>query len=321
MKVRVLLLSLVLVLTSISPHAHSEESEAKIAIAYEIGFLGDNSYNDAIHRALELAKKRYGLVEPFVREVPTSGTTLDRLTRLRFLAKSGYTLIIAIGSGYRETLKRASREYPSVQFAIINDQSVSPLNISNIYFDENQSAYLAGYIAALRSTRKAIAIVDGDPGVIEAFQSGARTARKSVQARAVTFNGSVAQLEKELGSADVVYSLWDKDASIYKLVSARVPKSWYIARVPDQYFITAGIKSARVAAVIAKDYRRPIFDLVEAALADRAVIDILDESGIYGREYSFANSAIKVELDSAFNSSARSKIQREIERLGITNQG
>ncbi|MDP4653061.1 MAG: BMP family ABC transporter substrate-binding protein, partial [Candidatus Nanopelagicales bacterium] len=93
-------LFIALAISLFSPSTPAIAAEPKVAIAYDIGFLGDNSFNDAVHLALRAAKKKYGLVEPFVREVPTNGTAVDRLTRLRFLAKSGYTLIIAVGPGY-----------------------------------------------------------------------------------------------------------------------------------------------------------------------------------------------------------------------------
>ena len=135
MKIRALVIALVMSVAVVNP-VQSEELPPKVAVAYDIGFLGDNSFNDAVNAALTQAKKKYKLVEPFVREVPTNGTAVDRLSRLRFLAKSGYTLIITVGSGYRDTVKRVSMEFPETQFAIINDRTLGQLNISNIYFNE-----------------------------------------------------------------------------------------------------------------------------------------------------------------------------------------
>ena len=98
-------------------------------------------------------------MEPFVREVPTNGTNLDRLTRLRFLCKSGYTTIITVGAGYRDIVRRVSIEFPRIQFALVNDKTLGQLNITNIYFNEDQAAYLAGVIAAAQSKMKSIAII------------------------------------------------------------------------------------------------------------------------------------------------------------------
>ena len=78
MKFKALFLALVLTLSSMK-FAYSEEFQPKVAVAYDIGFLGDNSFNDAVNGALSIAKKKYNLVEPFIREVPTNGTAVDRL--------------------------------------------------------------------------------------------------------------------------------------------------------------------------------------------------------------------------------------------------
>ena len=88
-KVSLLFLSLTLLAPAlIFPlGAHAEDEEVipdpvpRVAVAYDIGFLGDDSFNDAVHRGLEIAKKKYKLVEPFVREVPTNGTNLDQIGR------------------------------------------------------------------------------------------------------------------------------------------------------------------------------------------------------------------------------------------------
>lgn len=307
----------------LAPITARGETIPRIAIAYDIGFLGDNGYNDAIHEAMELAKREFKIAAPNIREVPTSGTTLDRLTRLRFLAKSGYTLIIAVGSGYRDTLRRVSREYPTIQFAIINDQSISPLNISNIYFVERDSAYLAGVAAALQSKSKKISIITDDESLIQSFRDGANRVRSKMSISAIDFTGDLAKLDQDLGATDIVYSLWDRDASVYKFITARAVKTRYIARIPDQYFVAAGLASAGVTVTIRKDLTKPIQELFAAALSDSAVIDVLDERGIYGREYSIRNGAITFEFKKgSLSANARTKFDREVARLKqFTNQG
>ena len=172
MRSRALLIALTISL--FSPFTTAIAAEPKVAIAYDIGFLGDNSFNDAVHLALKAAKKKYGLVEPFVREVPTNGTAVDRLTRLRFLAKSGYTLIIAVGPGYRQTVARVSKEYTETQFAIINDKELGQLNVSNITFKETDGAFLAGVFSAALTKRKAVAFIGNEPDLLASFTLGVR---------------------------------------------------------------------------------------------------------------------------------------------------
>ena len=290
MRLRIAFLALSLLFPA--TNARAEEPTPRIAVAYDIGFKGDGGFNDAVSAALAIAKERFDLVPPFVREVPTSGTAVDRLSKLRFLAKNGYTLIITVGSGYRETVRRVSMEYPEVQFAPINDKTLGQLNISNIYFDEVEAARIAGTIAGVRSRTKVVAIVAGSKEINDSFISAA----KGVEVLQIPFSGDLASFSTALQRADVVYSLWDKDAKIYEAVINRTSRTLYIARNPDQYF--ANLQSnRRVIAVIEKKLTKPISQLVRLGLENRSLIDVIDEErGIYGRKYGVASGGITWKL-------------------------
>ncbi len=270
-----------------------EPIQPKIGIAYDIGFLGDNSYNDAVHSAVKIAKRKYKIEDSFIREIPTSGTAVDRLTKLRFLARSGYTLIIVIGEGYRETVRRVSIEYPETQFALMNDRSIAQLNVSNIYFSESDSAFLAGVIAAMSSKRAVISLISDSDQIREAFKRGASFSKKKVKIRYISYDGNQGRLIASVGRADIVYSTWDRDGSLIESLSSLAKPPWFIGRVPDQYFIEED--SPRVLAVIRKDIAKPISTLLRLGLQDRALIDVIDEEeAIFGREYRVKNGAITV---------------------------
>ena len=290
MRFRVALLTFTLLLPLAV--ASAEERTPRIAVAYDIGFKGDGGFNDAVSDALALAKRRFDLVPPFVREVPTSGTAVDRLSKLRFLAKNGYTLIITVGSGYRETVRRVSMEYPETQFAPINDKTLGQMNISNIYFDEVEAAQIAGTIAGAKSKTRVVAVIAGSEEVNSAFAAAA----KGTEVLRITFNGDVSSFSAALGRADVVYSLWDRDAKVYERVINRTLKTFYIARNPDQYF--ANLNShPRVIAVLEKKLAKPISQLVRLGLENRALTDVVDaQLGIYGRRYGVANGGLTYKL-------------------------
>lgn len=297
MRIRALLVALVLILTSF-PSARAVDAPPKIAIAYDIGFLGDNSFNDAVSQALNIAKRKYELEEPFVREVPTNGSAVDRLTRIRFLAKNGYTLIIAVGAGYRETIKRVSMEYPEVQFALVNDKTLGQMNISNIYFNENDGAYLAGVLAASVTKRKSVGFIGSDPGLYASFVKGVRATAKKVTALKIVYPDDLSNFVSALERVDVAYSTWDGDAEVMSLVLERFSKRvGLIAERPDQYFAALPNFQKVLIATVEKSLSRPINQLIAAALQGRAIIDILDEErGIYGREYSAKNGGISLRL-------------------------
>jgi basic membrane protein A len=315
MRSRALLIALTVSL--FSPFTPAIAAEPKVAIAYDIGFLGDNSFNDAVHLALKAAKKKYGLVEPFVREVPTNGTAVDRLTRLRFLAKSGYTLIIAVGPGYRQTVERVSKEYTETQFAIINDKSIAQLNVSNIYFREDHSAYLAGIAAANLSKRKSIAFIGSEPELLESFTKGARVNFPKVKIKNVSYPDSVDSLRSQLNGVDIAYSSWDGDPSVVTVISESFAgKIKLISEIPDQYFAQIPQTKSVVVATVSKQMTKPISQLVSAALESRAIIDVLDDAeGIYGREYNATNGGVGITFNIAINSSLKNQLRQALLQL------
>ena len=315
MRTRALLIALTISL--FSPFTPAIAAEPKVAIAYDIGFLGDNSFNDAVHLALKAAKKKYGLVEPFVREVPTNGTAVDRLTRLRFLAKSGYTLIIAVGPGYRETVARVSKEYTETQFAIINDKSIAQLNVSNVYFREDHGAYLAGVAAANLSKRKSIAFIGSEPELLESFTKGARANFPKIKIKNVSYPDSVESLRSQLNGVDIAYSTWDGDPSVVAVISEGFAgKIKLISEIPDQYFAQIPQTKSIVVATVSKQMTKPISQLVSAALESRAIIDVLDDAeGIYGREYNATNGGVGITFNIAVNSSLKSQLRQALLQL------
>ena len=315
MRSRALLIALTISL--FSPFTPAIAAEPKVAIAYDIGFLGDNSFNDAVHLALKAAKKKYGLVEPFVREVPTNGTAVDRLTRLRFLAKSGYTLIIAVGPGYRQTVARVSKEYTETQFAIVNDKSIAQLNVSNIYFREDHGAYLAGVAAANLSKRKSIAFIGSEPELLESFTKGARANFPKIKIKNVSYPDSVESLRSQLNGVDIAYSTWDGDPSVVAVISEGFAgKIKLISEIPDQYFAQIPQTKSIVVATVSKQMTKPISQLVSAALESRAIIDVLDDAeGIYGREYNATNGGVGITFNIAVNSSLKSQLRQALLQL------
>ena len=315
MRSRALLIALTISL--FSPFTPAIAADPKVAIAYDIGFLGDNSFNDAVHLALKAAKKKYGLVEPFVREVPTNGTAVDRLTRLRFLAKSGYTLIIAVGPGYRQTVSKVSKEYTETQFAIINDKSIAQLNVSNVYFREDHGAYLAGVAAANLSKRKSIAFIGSEPELLESFTKGARANFPKIKIKNVSYPDSFESLRSQLNGVDIAYSTWDGDPSVVAVISEGFAgKIKLISEIPDQYFAQIPQTKSIVVATVSKQMTKPISHLVSAALESRAIIDVLDDAeGIYGREYNATNGGVGITFNIAVNSSLKSQLRQALLQL------
>jgi basic membrane protein A len=316
MKLRSLLLIFSLTVSTTTP-ASAENPAAKVAVAYDIGFLGDNSFNDAVNKALIDVKDKYNLVEPFIREVPTNGSAVDRLTRLRFLAQNGYNLIIAVGSGYRETVRRVSMEYPQTQFAIVNDKAIGQMNVSNIFYREDHGAYLAGVIAAIFTKRKAVGFIGSEPELLANFSAGVRAISRNVKVMSIPYPDSIPELKSGLAKIDIGYATWDGDASVISTVlDSYANKVRLIVERPDQYFSELRSAQKVILASINKNLNRPIDQLVAAALEERALIDVIDEKeGIYGREYSLRNRGVSFTMVAPISSTQRARINLETRKF------
>lgn len=316
---------LVLVFSLLMPWpqaTQADEFQAKVAVAYDIGFLGDNSFNDAVNKAVEVAQKRHNLVEPFLREVPTNGSAVDRLDRLRFLAKNGYTLIITVGASYRDAVRRVSMEYPNVQFAIINDKSIGQMNVSNIYFREDQGSYLAGVIAALNSKRNSVGFIGSEPELFASFSAGARAVSKRTRVWNIAYPDELPALKLGLQKVDVAYATWDGDATVVTTVIESFSKRVkLIVEKPDQFFAKLPAAQSVLLASINKEISRPIAQLIASALEDRAIIDVVDEkAGIYGREYGLANRGITYTAKTAMSSVVKRRISSELAKYLARNK-
>ena len=156
------------------PAAHG--TTPKIAVLYDLGGRGDRSINDAAGIGVDAAKKKFAIDPLDFREMVSDGTEKDRLRRLRFLVQANYSLIIAIGSAYAKAVNTVSIENPTVEFAILDDASIPNLSVESMAFDPQQSAFLAGAIAAASSKRGKVGILQQSSAslVVAAFVRGAK---------------------------------------------------------------------------------------------------------------------------------------------------
>jgi len=220
-----LLIAIFLTTTLLSPS--TQAAGIKIAIAYEAGGKGDNGINDLASLGLERAIKKNNLSRLDVREQITDGTLGDRITRVRFLAKNKYQLIICVGAGYADTVRRISVEFPNTQFAIIDDQSVAMTNVSNLSFATEEGIYLAAAALALASKSGKIGFI-GDKSEVstvnyaQVFSKGAVAANSKIKVSSKLLDESVADEVKTQVTAgvDQIFSTWARSDEVISTIAA-----------------------------------------------------------------------------------------------------
>ncbi|MDX3238039.1 BMP family ABC transporter substrate-binding protein [Streptomyces sp. ME03-5709C] len=151
----------------------SKSGKLKVGVAYDVGGRGDHSFNDSAAAGLDKAKEDFGID---VKELTakTSDTEADREQRLEDLADAGYNPVIGVGFAYADSITAAAKKYPKTNFAIV-DSVVDAKNVDSIVFTEEQSSYLAGVAAALKTKDNKVGFIGGvDIPLINKFEAGFR---------------------------------------------------------------------------------------------------------------------------------------------------
>jgi basic membrane protein A len=155
-------------------------STIKVGMAYDVGGRGDKSFNDAAALGLDKAKTELG-VQTKELEAKQGESDSDKEERLRLLATGGYNPIIGVGFAYAGALEKVAKDYPKIDFAIVDDASFTLDNVANLTFAEEQGSYLVGAAAALASKTGSVGFIGGvNEPLLQKFQAGFDAGAKQV---------------------------------------------------------------------------------------------------------------------------------------------
>jgi len=146
----------------------SSAAQADPAVIFDMGGKFDKSFNEAAYRGIERWKKEGG--KPYL-EFEISNEA-QREQAMRRMADKGASPVIGVGFGQGSTMERVARDYPKLQFAII-DSVVQMPNVESVIFREEEGSFLVGMLAALASKSGKVGFVGGmDIPLIRKFQCG-----------------------------------------------------------------------------------------------------------------------------------------------------
>jgi basic membrane protein A and related proteins len=177
-----------------SSSSSSNKKPIKVGLVTDIGGLQDRSFNQLANEGIQRAQKDLGVQI----RVLTSKSNGDYVPNLSTLAQQKYDLVIGVGFLMADAMDTVASKFPTTKFAIIDvDQSTlkhKPKNVEGLLFKEQQSGYLAGYLAGLYTKDKGGKQVIGSVGgqkippvdhYIAGYQAGAKAANPKIQ----TLNG------------------------------------------------------------------------------------------------------------------------------------
>lgn len=108
---------------------------AEPAIVYDMGGKFDKSFNEAAYRGAEMWKKESG--KPYLDfEIANEA---QREQAMRRMAARGANPVIGIGFSQGSSIEKVAKEFPKLNFAII-DSVVKLPNVESIVFKEQEEA-------------------------------------------------------------------------------------------------------------------------------------------------------------------------------------
>ncbi len=160
-------------------------ADMKVGIAFDIGGLGDKSFNDAANAGLQQAIADGLVCEENVVTNEANSTGSDRDQNLQALADAGFNLVIGVGFAFSPGVNTIAPDYPDQSFMIVdgyatcgtacgltNDADAIP-NVADYTFKEQEGSFLVGAAAVLKCQCKTIGFLGGQTGpLIEKFQAG-----------------------------------------------------------------------------------------------------------------------------------------------------
>jgi len=160
-------------------------ADLRVGIAFDVGGLGDKSFNDSANAGLQQAIADGLVCEDNVVTNEANNTGSDRDQNVQALADAGFNLVVGVGFAFSAGINTIAPDYPDVNFMIVdgfatvgtaagldNDAEAIP-NVADYTFKEQEGSFLIGAAAVLKCECKTIGFLGGQTGfLIEKFQAG-----------------------------------------------------------------------------------------------------------------------------------------------------
>ncbi len=156
---------------------------AEPAIIFDMGGKFDKSFNEAAYNGMERWKKETG--KQYL-EFEVSNES-QREQAIRRMAEKGASPIIAMSFSQASAIEKLAKEFPKLQFAIIDDVVKLP-NVQSVVFKEQEGSFLVGMMASMASKTGKVGFVGGmDIPLIRKFQCGYEQGAKFANGKAEVF--------------------------------------------------------------------------------------------------------------------------------------
>ncbi len=171
---RILILALAVVMLAGLAVPGFSAAAPRVGIVFDVGGLGDQSFNDSAYVGLKRVEKELGAKITYME----SRTPSDYEPNLASLAREGYDVVWGIGFLMADAMKKVATQFPNTKFGIIDsaysdDEYKAMKNVLGVVYKEHEGSFLVGVLAALTTKSNKVGFVGGMQfAVIERFEAG-----------------------------------------------------------------------------------------------------------------------------------------------------
>ena len=155
----------------------NSEDVYEIGMISDTGGVNDESFNQSTWEGLQQAQEKDKVQVKYVE----SSQEADYTPNIETFVEEDLDLIIGVGYKIAGAIEEASKNYPDVQFAIIDHAyDKQPENVTSLIYEDNTAAYLAGLIAAKKTETNKVAFIGGmKSATLDKFEYGFRAGVKA----------------------------------------------------------------------------------------------------------------------------------------------
>lgn len=291
-----------------------------IGLAYDVGGVGDQSFNDSAYAGLERAVKE---LDATCEEAEAQAGEDDaaREERLRTLIDAGYDTLIGVGYIYSTAAYNVAPDHPEVSFGVIDGfnptESQEDLpNVANINFAANEASFLVGAAAGLVTKTDNVGFIGGtNTPLIQGFEAGYVAGvqevdpKIKVQTQYLAQEDAVKGFENPAGGetaatgmydngADVVYHAAGKSGlGLFDAVERAGQGNWAIGVDSDQYLTVDKAQKPFILTSALKRIDTGVFEFAESVdsgkqLSGYVTYDLADG----GVDYSTSNAKLSQDV-------------------------
>jgi len=310
-RILALVLVLVVAVSVVGLAGCKTKQTPKVGLAFDVGGLGDKSFNDSANAGLERAVTEFKLGDQEYTYLEPAEGGADREQLLRTLAEQGYGFVIANGFLFTDALIKVTAEFPNTKFAMTDGYVANLTEASNLLcwgFAEHEGSFLVGIAAAMASQTGKIGFVGGMTiPLIEKFEAGYVAGAKWINPNikvVVNYIGAGSDAfkdptkGKELALAqyqsgcDVVYHA-SGQSGVGVIAAAGEQQKWVIGVDADQYSTATPEEQPWVLTSMMKNVDVAVYDTIDKFLKGTFVGGYTTYNlAVDGVGYSTSNTAL-----------------------------